>query len=168
RTRNDIQNNQWKQRLAAITNRNDIEGDLSKALEGADVFIGVSKGNVLSGESIKKMASKPIIFAMANPTPEIMPDVAMDSGAFIVGTGRSDLPNQINNVLAFPGVFRGAIDAKATTITNSMKIAAAFALAKCVETPTPDNIIPSPLDKSVPQKIAEAVSEAWNKEKGFL
>ncbi|HVZ67259.1 MAG TPA: NADP-dependent malic enzyme [Patescibacteria group bacterium] len=168
RTRNDIQNNQWKQRLASITNRNNLEGDLGDALVDADVFIGVSKGNVLNGELIKKMADKPIIFAMANPTPEIMPDVAKENGAFIVGTGRSDMPNQINNVLAFPGVFRGAIDARAKTITNSMKIAAAFALAKCVENPTVDNIIPSPLDKTVPQKIAQAVKEAWNKDKNLL
>lgn len=165
RTRPDIQNNSWKMRLAGITNRTDISGSLEDALAQADVFIGVSKGNVLKPEWIKRMAEKPVIFAMANPTPEIMPDEAKKAGAFIVGTGRSDLPNQINNVLAFPGVFRGAIDARAKMITNGMKIAAAFALAECVKKPTAENIVPSPLDREVPKKIAEAVAATWEKEK---
>ncbi len=164
RTRPDIQNNSWKMRLAGITNRSDTEGSLEDALENADVFIGVSKADVLNPEWIKKMADKPVIFAMANPTPEIMPDVAKEAGAFIVGTGRSDLPNQINNVLAFPGVFRGAIDSRAKMITNGMKIAAAFALADCVNDLSVENILPSALNKEVPLTIASAVASTWKEE----
>ena len=159
--RSDIMDNPWKMRLATITNRNQVEGTLDTAMTGADVFIGVSKGALLTPESIKKMNERPIIFAMANPTPEIMPDEAKEAGAFIVGTGRSDLPNQVNNVLAFPGVFLGAIQARAHTITNEMKIEAAFALAECVENPTIDNILPSPLDKTVAPKIAKRVAAAY-------
>lgn len=159
--RSDIMDNPWKMRLATITNRNQVEGTLDDAMTGADVFIGVSKGALLTPASIKKMNEKPIIFAMANPTPEIMPDEAKEAGAFIVGTGRSDLPNQVNNVLAFPGVFLGAIQARAHTITNEMKIEAAFALAECVENPTVDNILPSPLDKTVAPKIAKRVEVAY-------
>jgi len=157
----DIQNNPYKMRLAGITNRQNREGGLSEAMKDADVFIGVSKGNVLDPKLIKKMNEKPIILAMANPIPEIMPDKAKENGAFIVGTGRSDFPNQVNNVLAFPGVFRGALDARAKTITNHMKIMAAFALAKTVEKPTVENILPSPLDKSVAPAIANAVKKAY-------
>lgn len=163
-TRPDIENNAWKMRLANMTNRNNVEGDLEKAIEGADVFIGVSTGNVLKPEWIKKMNSKPIILAMANPTPEIMPDEAKKAGAFIIGTGRSDFPNQVNNVLAFPGIFLGALQARAKTITNSMKIGAAFALASCVENPSVDEILPSPLDKSVPHVIGRRVRDIYLKE----
>lgn len=159
--RPDIMDNPWKMRLATITNRNQVEGSLDDAMTGADVFIGVSKGALLTSNSIKKMNERPIIFAMANPTPEIMPDEAKDAGAYIVGTGRSDLPNQVNNVLAFPGVFLGAIQARAHTITNEMKIEAAFALAECVENPSVDNILPSPLDKTVAPRIAKRVAEAY-------
>jgi len=166
--RADIMENPWKMRLATITNRNQVEGGLDDAMTGADVFIGVSKGALLTPKSIKKMDEKPIIFAMANPTPEIMPDEAKEAGAFIVGTGRSDLPNQVNNVLAFPGVFLGAIQARAHTITNEMKIEAAFALAECVEKPTVDNILPSPLDKTVAPKIAKRVSEVYKKGQELL
>jgi len=166
--RADIMENPWKMRLATITNRNQVEGGLDDAMTGADVFIGVSKGALLTPASIKKMNDKPIIFAMANPTPEIMPDEAKEAGAFIVGTGRSDLPNQVNNVLAFPGVFLGAIQARAHTITNEMKIEAAFALAECVEKPTVDNILPSPLDKTVAPKIAKRVSEVYKKGQELL
>lgn len=165
RSRPDIQNNSWKMRLAGITNRRDIKGDLSSAIEGADVFIGVSVGEALKGSLIRRMNKKPVVFAMANPTPEIMPDEAKKNGAFIVGTGRSDLPNQINNVLAFPGVFLGAIQARATIITNGMKIAAAFALASCTSKLSPENILPSPLDKKVPRVIAKAVKDTYLKEK---
>jgi len=165
RTRPDIQNNPWKMRLAGITNRRDMSGSLADAMNHADVFIGVSKGGALKGSLIKKMNEKPIIFAMANPIPEIMPDEAMKHGAFIVGTGRSDFPNQVNNVLAFPGVFLGALQARAKIITNGMKIGAAFALAACVDKPTVDNILPSPLDKKVPKAIARVVSETYRKEK---
>jgi len=166
--RSDIMDNPWKMRLATITNRNQVEGTLDTAMTGADVFIGVSKGALLTPESIKKMNERPIIFAMANPTPEIMPDEAKEAGAYIVGTGRSDLPNQVNNVLAFPGVFLGAIQARAHTITNEMKIEAAFALAECVEKPTVDNILPSPLDKTVAPKIAKRVSEVYKKGQELL
>lgn len=162
--RTDISENPWKRRLANITNRNDVEGSLKEAMDDADVFIGVSKGDVLRPEWIKRMSRNPIVFAMANPTPEIMPDVGRKAGAFIMGTGRSDFPNQVNNVLAFPGVFLGAIQARATTITNSMKIGAAFALASTVKHPTVDNILPSALDKSVPNVIAKAVAEIWKEE----
>ena len=161
KTRSDIQNHPFKMRLASITNRQNREGSLSDAIEGADVFIGVSKGNVFKPNLIKKMNEKAIILAMANPIPEIMPDKAKEAGAFIVGTGRSDFPNQVNNVLAFPGVFRGALDARAKTITNHMKIMAAFALAKSVKDLSVDNILPSPLDKSVVPNIAKAVKKAY-------
>jgi malate dehydrogenase (oxaloacetate-decarboxylating) len=157
----DIQNNPHKMRLAGITNRQNREGGLSEAMRDADVFIGVSKGNVLDPKLIKRMNEKPIILAMANPIPEIMPDKAKKAGAFIVGTGRSDFPNQVNNVLAFPGVFRGALDARAKTITNHMKIMAAFALAKAVKDLSVENILPSPLDKSVAPAIANAVKKAY-------
>lgn len=168
KTRPDIVNNPWKLRLASITNRNNIEGGLEEAIENADVFIGVSKGNTFDPKFIKKMAEKPILFAMANPIPEIMPDAAKSAGAFIIGTGRSDFPNQVNNVLAFPGVFLGAIEARAKQISNGMKIAAAFALAGCVKNPTVDNILPSALDKSVPKKIAKKVKEIYIKEQKEL
>lgn len=161
KTRPDIQNNAWKMRLASITNRENKTGSLQEALIDADVFIGVSTGKVLKPLWIKKMADKPIILAMANPVPEIMPDAAKKAGAFIVGTGRSDFPNQVNNVLAFPGVFRGALDARAKVITNHMKILAAFALAKAVDNPTIDEILPSPLDKKVAPAIARAVAKAY-------
>jgi len=161
RTREDLENNPVKIRLANITNKNNLNGSLKDAIKGADVFIGVSKGNILTPEMIESMAKKPIVFAMANPEPEIMPDLAKEAGAFIVGTGRSDFPNQVNNVLAFPGVFRGALDVRAKVITNKMKIAAAFALAECVYKPSVDNILPSPLDKRVSKKIAKAVKKAY-------
>ena len=164
KNRTDIAQNPWKMRLANITNRKDLKGSLKDALKEADVFIGVSKGNVLKPEWIKLMNKKPIIFAMANPDPEIMPDIAKKAGAFIVGTGRSDFPNQVNNVLAFPGVFLGAIQARAKTITNSMKIGAAFALASTVKNPTVNNILPSALDKNVAKVIAKEVSKIWKEE----
>ncbi len=162
--RTDISENPWKMRLANITNRNDVEGSLKEAMHGADVFIGVSTGGVLHPDWIKHMSKKPIVFAMANPNPEIMPDVGKKAGAFIMGTGRSDFPNQVNNVLAFPGVFLGAIEARAKTITNSMKIGAAFALASTVKHPTVDNILPSPLDKRVAKIIAKEVAGIWKEE----
>lgn len=162
--RADIVNNPWKMRLAKITNKHDIQGSLEQALERADVFIGVSKADTLKPQWIRKMNTKPIIFAMANPTPEIMPDIAKKAGAFIVGTGRSDFPNQVNNVLAFPGVFLGALHVRATTITNRMKIGAAFALAECVKKPTVDDILPTPLDRQVAKHIAKRVTKVWKEE----
>ncbi|MBU90098.1 NAD-dependent malic enzyme [Candidatus Woesearchaeota archaeon] len=149
--------NEFKKALAKITNNSKRQGSLKDALAGADVFIGVSTGNLLTADDLKVMNKDPIVFAMANPTPEIMPDET-NKVAAVVGTGRSDFPNQINNSLAFPGVFRGALDAKATKINNEMKIAAAKALASCVE-PTKDNLLPYTLDKNVVVKVAEAVKK---------
>jgi malate dehydrogenase (oxaloacetate-decarboxylating) len=166
RNRTDIESNPWKVRLANVTNRNNIEGTLEDALDRADVFIGASKAYALKPEWISKMGEKPIIFAMANPVPEIMPDTAKKAGAFIVGTGRSDFPNQVNNVLAFPGVFLGAINARAKKISKGMKIAASFALAKCTKDLSVDNILPSPLERDVPQVIAESAARVWEKERG--
>lgn len=162
-TRPDIINNQTKFKLAKITNRANLSGSLSEALKDADVFIGVSTGNVLAPEMVQGMSEKPIILAMANPTPEIMPDVAKAAGAFIIGTGRSDFPNQVNNLLAFPGVFRGAIDARAKVIDAKMKIEAAYGLAACVKNPTVDEILPSPLDKSVAERVADSVRQAYER-----
>jgi malate dehydrogenase (oxaloacetate-decarboxylating) len=121
------------------------------------VFIGVSEGNLLTADHIRTMADDAIVLALANPTPEIMPAEAIRGGAAIVGTGRSDLPNQVNNVLGFPGIFRGALDARATRITSAMKIAAAGAIANCVSHPTRDSIIPPSLDEQVSQQVAAAV-----------
>ncbi|HAT50289.1 MAG: NADP-dependent malic enzyme [Nitrospirae bacterium] len=160
RDRPDIQNSPFKMKLAAMTNRSGVTGTLADAVRGADVFIGVSKGGLLTGEMVKTMAEKPIVLAMANPIPEIEPSLAYASGAFIVGTGRSDTPNQVNNLLAFPGVFRGALDARASRITNHMKICAAFALARSVTEPRVDAILPSPLDPRIVGIVAQAVAQA--------
>jgi len=152
-----------KQALLDYTNSQGHTGSVHEVLEGADVFIGVSKGGLLDGDDIKRMAKDPIILAMANPEPEIMPDVALAAGAAIVGTGRSDFPNQVNNVLAFPGIFRGALDAGAVAINGAMKIAAAHALADAVAEPLAERILPQPLDRSVAPLIAEAVRRAATK-----
>lgn len=152
--------NAEKNALLGYTNFGQRSGGLKDVLVGADVFIGVSKGNLLTAEDIRTMAPDPVILAMANPTPEIMPDEARRGGAAIVGTGRSDFPNQVNNVLAFPGIFRGALDSQATRITNEMKIAAAYALAEAVTGLTADRILPDPLDASVAPRIAAAVAAA--------
>ncbi|MFH1316048.1 MAG: NADP-dependent malic enzyme [Candidatus Woesearchaeota archaeon] len=152
--------NRYKEDIAKITNKQRKQGDLAHAMEGTDVFIGVSKPNLVSKDMIQSMNDDPIIFAMANPVPEIMPELAKEAGAAIVGTGRSDFPNQINNVLAFPGVFRGAFDAGATEINDEMKLAAALALAKTVKSPNPDMILPAVFDKSVSKAIADAVKDA--------
>ena len=150
--------NEFKAQLSKITNRTKRKGALKDALAGADAFIGVSTGNLLNADDLRRMNNNAIVFAMANPVPEIMPEEAMKVAA-VVGTGRSDFPNQINNSLAFPGVFRGALDAKATIINNEMKIAAAHALANCI-IPRKDSILPYTLDKQVVSKIAEAVKKA--------
>lgn len=150
--------NKFKSELAKATNKSKRKGTLKDALEEADIFIGLSRGNLLTSNDLKVMNNDAIIFAMANPTPEIMPDEASKVAA-IVGTGRSDFPNQINNSLAFPGVFRGTLDAKAVKINNEMKIAAAHSIASCVA-PTKDNILPYTLDKQVVPKVAEAVRKA--------
>ena len=168
KNRPDLENNPYKQRLAAISNRQNKDGTLSDAMKDADVFIGVSKGDLLDPRDVKKMGKKPIIFAMANPTPEIDPEEAKKAGAYIVGTGRSDLPNQVNNLLAFPGVFKGALEARAKVITNGMKIGAALALASCIKNPTVDKILPSPLDKNVVDVIAKKVAQIYKEEKQFI
>ena len=149
-----------KQELLGYTNRDGRSGSLQDALSGADVFIGVSKGNTVSVDDVRSMAGDPVVLAMANPIPEIMPEDARSGGAAIVGTGRSDFPNQVNNVLAFPGIFRGALDAGAGQIDGAMKLAAAHALAAAVDTPTPDQILPTPLDRTVAPKVAAAVARA--------
>ncbi len=143
--------------LLKYTNVNDKSGSLKDALINADVFIGVSKANLLNADDIRTMAKDSIIFALANPTPEIMQDEAYKGGAMVFGTGRSDMPNQVNNVLGFPGIFRGALDAKAKRITTGMKLAAAYAIADSIENPTPEYIIPSALDMEVPRRVAAAV-----------
>lgn len=145
--------------IAKVTNRQFISGTLPDALVDADIFIGVSQANVLQAEWIQQMAEKPVIFALANPIPEILPEEALAAGAYIVGTGRSDYPNQINNVLAFPGLFRGALDAQATKITEDMQIAAAVAIANLVpETElTPTNIMPKVFQQNVAEVVARAV-----------
>jgi malate dehydrogenase (oxaloacetate-decarboxylating) len=160
KNRKDIKNNFFKQNLVNTTNKNNVQGNLSDALKNADVFIGVSKGEILTGEMIKLMNSKPIIFAMANPVPEIFPEEAYENGAFIIGTGRSDYPNQINNLLVFPGIFRGALNAKAKKITNYMKISAAFAIADSVKDLNKENILPSPFSPLVHKNVIKAVKRA--------
>jgi len=149
-----------------ISNKNARQGTLADAMKGADVFVGVSKPNLVTDEMVKSMAEKPIIFAMANPTPEIMPDKAKAAGAYIVGTGRSDFPNQINNVLVFPGLFKGALSVNAKKITEEMKLAAAYAIASVIpdEEITPENIIASPLNKAVAASVAKAVAESYKED----
>ncbi|MHC5228177.1 NAD(P)-dependent malic enzyme [Enterococcus sp. LJL99] len=148
--------------IAKVTNRDHLSGDLKTALKDADIFVGVSAPGALKKEWIKEMAEKPVIFAMANPIPEIMPDEALEGGAYIVGTGRSDFPNQINNVLAFPGIFRGALDARARKITVDMQIAAAKGIAQLIsdEELSTTNIIPDAFQPGVAKVVAAAVSDA--------
>ncbi|MBN2854456.1 NADP-dependent malic enzyme [Patescibacteria group bacterium] len=149
--------NSAKIELANLTNPRNIEGALAEALVGANIFIGVSAPGVLNEEIIKTMSEKPIVFALANPVPEIMPDLAKKAGAYIVATGRSDFPNQINNVLAFPGIFRGALDNKVKDITDSMLVQAAINLAALVEDLDVDKILPDPFDERVARAVAEAI-----------
>ena len=151
--------------VAKMCNQNKVKGRLSDAIVGADVFIGVSAPNCLTAEDVSKMADKAAVFAMANPTPEIMPEEAKKGGAYIVGTGRSDYPNQINNVLAFPGIFRGALDVRASDINEEMKMAAAHAIAQLVsdEELCPDYIMPPSFSMTAHEKVAEAVREAARK-----
>lgn len=148
--------------LAEITNPNNENGTLKDAIKGADVFIGVSAPNIVSKEMVSTMNKDAIVFAMANPTPEIFPEDALAAGAKVVGTGRSDYPNQINNVLAFPGIFRGALDCRATTINEEMKVAAAYAIASAISDQdlAADNIIPKAFDLKVQKNVAEAVKKA--------
>jgi len=160
--------NPIKKEMANLTNHSRVKGDLSDALEDADVFIGVSVPGVLNAKMIKRMKKHPIIFAMANPIPEIMPDEAHEAGADIIATGRSDFPNQINNVLAFPGLFRGALNARTREFTYRMYVAAAYAIADCVENPTPEEIIPSAFDKRVAQEVAQTVEEVCEQQKAGI
>ena len=146
--------------LAKRTNPHGVKGTLKDAVKDADAFIGVSAKDVLSQDMVRSMNCDPIVFAMANPSPEIDPKLALEAGAKIVATGRSDLPNQINNLLAFPGIFRGALDARATDINEAMKIAASDALASLVENPSETDIIPDPFDKRVVPAVAQAVKQA--------
>lgn len=148
--------------MAKLTNKTKRKGGLAEAMNGADAFIGVSKPNLVSQDMVRSMADKPIIFAMANPTPEIMPDLAKEAGAFVVGTGRSDFPNQINNVVAFPGIFKGALAVRAKDINEEMKRAAARAIAESVPADKlcADFILPDAFDKSVAESVAKAVAEA--------
>ncbi len=159
---NDTLLGEERQNLAKITNPEKLTGGLDTAIKNADVFVGVSAPGIVSEEMIKSMNTDAIVFAMANPTPEIMPDLAKKAGAKVVGTGRSDFPNQINNVLVFPGIFRGALDCGATDITEEMKLAAAYALANHIPENelNEENIIPSALDRSVAFEVADAVKKA--------
>lgn len=165
--REDTYDNPAHNEIAKKTNCECRKGGLAEAAAGADVLIGVSKPGLFTEKIIKSMAEKPIVFAMANPVPEIMPDLAKESGAFIVGTGRSDFPNQINNVLVFPGIFKGALSVRAKDITENMKLAAAHAIASVIPDNeiTAENIIASPLNKEVANRVAKAVAEAWEQEK---
>ena len=158
----DLSDNIYMQELANITNPNNESGILKDVIRNADVFIGVSAPNIVSKEMVKTMNKDGIIFAMANPTPEIFPEDAKEAGIAVMGTGRSDYPNQINNVLAFPGVFRGALDVRASEINEEMKVAAAYAIANAVskEELSPDCIIPKAFDLNVQTLVAEAVKEA--------
>ena len=154
--------NEMQRKMAEVTNPLQLTGTLADALKNADVFVGVSAPNIVSQEMVRSMNENAILFAMANPVPEIMPEEAKAAGAAVVGTGRSDYPNQINNVLAFPGVFRGALDVRASDINDEMKLAAAYAIAGLIgdEERSADYIIPSPFDKRVVKAVAEAVAKA--------
>lgn len=154
--------NSAKASIAAVTNRGLCKGTLADAMQGCDLFIGVSGPGIVTADMVRSMADKPIIFALSNPTPEIMPDAAKEAGAYIVATGRSDFPNQINNVLAFPGIFRGALDVRASDINDEMKIAASYAIAGIIkdEELSAEYIIPGAMDPRVASAVAEAVAQA--------
>lgn len=154
-----------RREIARTTNPNKVKGDLKTAMENADIFIGVSAPGILTKEMVASMNHDAIVLAMANPVPEIYPDEAKEAGARVVGTGRSDYPNQVNNVLVFPGVFRGALDAKADRITDDMKLSAAYAIAHMVEQPTEDRILPEAFNKDVARNVANAVKKSWEEKK---
>ncbi len=157
KNRNNL--SQVKQELLAFTNKSNLDGSLQDALKDADVFIGVSVGNLLSGDDIQLMANNPIIFALANPTPEIDPEIAKKAGASVVATGRSDVPNQVNNVLVFPGIFKVALENRCAQITSRMKLMTAMAIASFIENPEPDFIIPLPFSEGVVERIDEYVKK---------
>ncbi|AET63594.1 malic enzyme-like NAD(P)-binding protein [Methanothrix harundinacea] len=152
--------NSSKMEMARITNRKDKTGSIAEAMDGADVFVGVSAPGIVSEEMVRSMAKDSILFAMANPVPEIMPDLAKKAGARVIATGRSDFLNQVNNVLGFPGIFRGALDVRAREINEDMKMAAARAIARLAEPISEECIIPSPLDRRVVPRVDEAVARA--------
>lgn len=154
-------NNPEQERMTEVTNKENQKGTIADALKGADILVGVSKPGVVTQDMIRSMAKDPIVFAMANPVPEIMPDEAKAAGAAVVGTGRSDFPNQVNNVLAFPGIFRGVLDARSPKITEEMKEAAARAIASVIteEELCAEKVLPDPFNKQVVEKVAEAVAE---------
>ena len=152
--------NEITTQMAEVTNRELVKGTLADAMKGADVFIGVSAPGIVTEDMVRSMAEKPILLPMANPVPEIMPELALKAGAAVVGTGRSDFPNQINNVLAFPAIFRGALDVRASDINDEMKMAAGLALAALVENPTADCVLPTAFDERVAPTVAKAVAEA--------
>jgi malate dehydrogenase (oxaloacetate-decarboxylating) len=152
--------NSSKQEIAKITNPRGVKGTLADAIRGADVFLGLSVAGIVTQDMVRSMARDAIVFAMANPVPEIMPDLAKEAGARVVATGRSDFPNQVNNVLGFPGIFRGALDVRASDINEPMKIAASKAIASLVESISEECIIPSPLDRRVVPAVAAAVARA--------
>lgn len=158
--------NDAKKEIALLTNREKRAGTLAEVMAGTDIFIGVSSANVVDAQMIRSMNRDPIVLAMANPVPEIMPDVAKAAGVKIMGTGRSDFPNQINNVVAFPGIFRGALDVRASDITENMKIAAAYAIASLVSDDElkPDYILPQAFDERIGSTVAKAVAEAAEKD----
>ena len=161
-------NNEEQERMARITNKDNIRGTLAEVMKGADVFIGVSRPGLVTQDMVRSMAKDPIVFAMANPVPEIMPDLAKEAGACVVGTGRSDYPNQVNNVIAFPGIFRGALDCRAERITEEMKEAAARAIAGVIpdEELSPEYVLPNGFNPLVVERVAAAVKDAWlNREK---
>lgn len=162
---NDSSFNPAQVEMAKITNKKNVKGTLADAIVGADLFVGVSAPNVLKEEMIKKMSKDAVVFAMANPTPEIMPDLAKKAGAKVVGTGRSDFPNQINNVLAFPGIFRGALDCRAKEINDDMNVAASYAIAGLVSDDklNEEYILPDALDKRIGKAVAQAVIDAARK-----
>lgn len=158
--RENLLKNKYKYIIAHETNKENRTGSIEDAIKGSDVLIGVSAPNIVTTEMVQSMNPNPIILALANPVPEIMPEDARSAGAAVVGTGRSDYPNQINNVLAFPGIFRGALDAAATHIKDDMKLAAAHALADHIKKPRKDHILPNVLDKDVARTVAQAVKQA--------
>lgn len=162
---NDLSFNPAQIEMARLTNKENVKGGLAEAIKGADLFVGVSAPNVLKEEMVKSMNKDAVVFAMANPTPEIMPDAAKKAGARVVGTGRSDFPNQINNVLAFPGIFRGALDCRAKEINDDMNVAASYAIAGLVteDKLSEDYILPDALDKRIGKAVAAAVTEAARK-----
>ena len=157
--------NPVKKELLNYSNPENLKGTLKDAIKDADVFIGVSIANILTADDIKTMGDNPVIFALANPNPEITPEEALKGRAAIIATGRSDYPNQVNNVLAFPGIFRGALDCRAKQITPKMKIAAAYAIADSVLNPSKEKIIPESLDEQISHKVANAVKKAYENHK---